>query len=218
MIQVQQMKFRYGQQGFSLLVREMEVSRGEKLAIVGPSGSGKTTFLDLVAGIQLPESGTIRVGDMDLSQLGEKSRRDFRSSKMGLVFQEFELLEYLSVADNIRLPFLINRSISRRSLDSDTLTQLAEQVGIGDKLHRRPHQLSQGERQRVAICRALVHQPELLLADEPTGNLDPANKNRIMDLLLDQAEKLSSTLIVVTHDQALLGRFDRTIDVSEFEV
>ena len=218
MIQVQQMKFRYGQQGFSLLVREMEVSRGEKLAIVGPSGSGKTTFLDLVAGIQLPESGTIRVGDMDLSRLGEKSRRDFRSSKMGLVFQEFELLEYLSVADNIRLPFLINRSLSRRSLDSDTVTQLAEQVGIGDKLHRRPHQLSQGERQRVAICRALVHQPELLLADEPTGNLDPANKNRIMDLLLDQAEKLSSTLIVVTHDQALLGRFDRTIDVSEFEV
>ena len=218
MIQVQQMKFRYGQQGFSLLVREMEVSRGEKLAIVGPSGSGKTTFLDLVAGIQLPESGTIRVGDMDLSRLGEKSRRDFRSSKMGLVFQESELLEYLSVADNIRLPFLINRSLSRRSLDSDTVTQLAEQVGIGDKLHRRPHQLSQGERQRVAICRALVHQPELLLADEPTGNLDPANKNRIMDLLLDQAEKLSSTLIVVTHDQALLGRFDRTIDVSEFEV
>ena len=162
------MKFRYGQQGFSLLVREMEVSRGEKLAIVGPSGSGKTTFLDLVAGIQLPESGTIRVGDMDLSRLGEKSRRDFRSSKMGLVFQEFELLEYLSVADNIRLPFLINRSLSRRSLGSDTVTQLAEQVGIGDKLHRRPHQLSQGERQRVAICRALVHQPELLLADEPT--------------------------------------------------
>ena len=218
MIQVQQMKFRYGQQGFSLLVREMEVSRGEKLAIVGPSGSGKTTFLDLVAGIQLPESGTIRVGDMDLSRLGEKSRRDFRSSKMGLVFQEFELLEYLSVADNIRLPFLINRSLSRCSQDSGTVTQLAEQVGIGDKLHRRPHQLSQGERQRVAICRALVHQPELLLADEPTGNLDPANKNRIMDLLLDQAEKLSSTLIVVTHDQALLGRFDRTIDVSEFEV
>ena len=135
---------------------------------------------------------------------------------MGLVFQEFELLEYLSVSDNIRLPFLINRTLKSVAVSNSMIRELAFQVGIDDKLGRWPSQLSQGEKQRVAICRALIHQPRILLADEPTGNLDSNNKNRIMDLLLEQASQAGSTLIVVTHDQGLMDRFDKVIDVSEF--
>ena len=218
MIKINNLEFRYGSQGFSLRVDDLEIPRGQKLALVGPSGSGKTTFLDLVAGIQLPEKGSIFFNEIETTRLNEKKRRDLRSASFGLVFQEFELLEYLSVADNILLPFLINRSLASKKKKSHDVQQVADQVGIGDKLHRRPKQLSQGEKQRVAICRALIHKPVALLADEPTGNLDPANKTRIMNLLIDQAEENEATLIVVTHDQSLLDRFERVIDVSEFEV
>jgi putative ABC transport system ATP-binding protein len=216
LIKIQNLKFRYGNQGFSLFVENLEISQGEKLAIVGPSGSGKTTFLDLVAGIQLPRSGAVVVADTELSALNDEKRRNFRLTQMGLVFQEFELLEYLSVSDNIKLPFLINRTLKAVSVSSSMIAELASQVGIADKLSRRPRQLSQGEKQRVAICRALIHRPRVLLADEPTGNLDANNKNRIVDLLLEQASQTGSTLIVVTHDQALMDRFDKVIDVSEF--
>ncbi|MEC9094266.1 MAG: ABC transporter ATP-binding protein [Planctomycetota bacterium] len=216
MIKIQNLKFRYGNQGFSLFVENLEISQGEKLAIVGPSGSGKTTFLDLVAGIQLPRSGSVVVAGTELSALNDEKRRNFRLTQMGLVFQEFELLEYLSVSDNIKLPFLINRTLKAVSVSSSMIAELASQVGIADKLSRRPRQLSQGEKQRVAICRALIHRPRVLLADEPTGNLDANNKNRIVDLLLEQASQTGSTLIVVTHDQALMDRFDKVIDVSEF--
>lgn len=199
-------------------IESLDIPHGQKLAIVGPSGSGKTTFLDLVAGIHLPLSGSIRHGETELTQLSEDRRRNYRLAQMGLVFQEFELLEYLTIRDNIKLPYLINRSLRVSDLGSESIEKLAEQVGIKDKLKRRPKQLSQGEKQRVAICRALIHQPKLVLADEPTGNLDASNKARIMDLLIEQAHQSDSTLVVVTHDQSLLDRFDQVIDVSEFEV
>lgn len=218
MIRIQDLKFRYGRQGFSLFVKKLEIAEAEKVAIIGPSGSGKTTLLDLVAGIHLPESGSIFFNDSETTRLSEENRRRLRLSNIGLVFQEFELLDYLSVADNIRLPYLIGKGLDRSKLSMHRIKQLAEQTGIGDKLRRKPRQLSQGEKQRVAICRAMIHEPELILADEPTGNLDPANKSRIMDLLVEQAEQTSATLLVVTHDQSLVERFDRVIDVSEFDV
>ncbi|MDB4756574.1 MAG: ABC transporter ATP-binding protein [Pirellulaceae bacterium] len=219
MISIQDLRFDYGEKGFSLFIESLQIERAEKVAIVGASGSGKTTLLDLISGIRLPNSGSVEVDDKRLNLLNENERRRFRASRIGLVFQEFELLEYLSVRDNILLPYRIQR-FSKPTCSPDQLSErvleLAERVSIADKLHRKPQRLSQGEKQRVAICRALIHQPRLLLADEPTGNLDASNKNKILSLLIEQAKTEDSTLIVVTHDQNLIGQFDRIIDVSGF--
>jgi putative ABC transport system ATP-binding protein len=132
---------------------------------------------------------------------------------MGLVFQEFELIEYLNVLDNILLPFRIHHALKLTTDIRRRASGLARSLGIDDKLHRWPGQLSQGERQRVAIGRALITNPQWLLADEPTGNLDPAGKRRVLDLMLDQAAQRALTVVLVTHDHGLLDRFDRVVDV-----
>ena len=158
----------------------------------------------------------IVVQEQNLRQLGDSTRRDFRNAKIGLVFQEFELIEYLHVLDNILLPFRINTA-QRLTTDARRNAEtIAKSLEVDDKLRRFPHQLSQGERQRVAIARALVTQPELLLADEPTGNLDPDNKNRVLDLMLRQATEQNVTVVMVTHDHGLLDRFERVIDMRDF--
>ena len=154
--------------------------------------------------------------DVEVTDLDDGGRRDFRIRRIGMVFQEFELLEYLTVFDNILLPYRINGSLS---LDRDVRARavsIAEQVGIADKLNRLSTHLSHGEKQRVAVCRALVAEPVLLLADEPTGNLDPTNTQKVLDILLDAAEATGATLVTVTHDHELLGRFSRTIDVKDW--
>ena len=146
-------------------------------------------------------------------------RRDFRCSNIGFVFQQFELLDYLTVKDNIALPFLINQNLAGQKSElggDDAIAKLADSMGIGDKLKRHPQKLSQGEQQRVAICRSLVANPKLILADEPTGNLDPTNKHRTLDLLFEQADANDQTLIVVTHDMSIVDGFDRTIDFSQY--
>ena len=135
---------------------------------------------------------------------------------IGLVFQEFELLEYLSVLDNILLPYRINPSLRYTPDVGERAARLADQVGIGDKLRRHPDRLSQGERQRVAVCRAVLPQPRLLLADEPTGNLDPVNAARVLDILFDYAGDSGATFVAVTHDQSLVSRFAQTIDMKRF--
>lgn len=217
MISVQNLSFRYANEGFHLAVDSLEIDDGEKIAIVGPSGSGKSTMLNLIAGIYTPQAGEIRVDDVDVHQLKDNQRRIFRLTRLGLVFQSFELVEYLSVRDNIRLPFLISNSLNRQLLANDRIRLIAEDMGIADKLSKYPGQLSQGEQQRVAICRAVIHEPDFLLADEPTGNLDPDNKERVLDLLLEQADRSGATLIMVTHDHSLLDQFDNVIDVSEWK-
>lgn len=216
MIRINNLHFHYGNRGFAVHIDRFEISSGEKIAIVGPSGSGKTTLLDLLAGIRSPTAGEIIFNDVNVHELNDAQKRKFRASKIGLVFQEFELVEYLTVSDNILLPYLINKQIKRPPEINDRVMELARSVGIEDKLSRKPLRLSQGEKQRVAICRSLIHQPDLLLADEPTGNLDAANKQKIVSLLIEQAEREKSTLIVVTHDQSLIDRFDRIVDISEF--
>ena len=142
-------------------------------AFIGPSGSGKTTLLHLIAGITLPQSGTIETNGVDLTGLSENARRGFRIKNIGLVFQEFELLEYLTVLDNVLLPYRINPALELTEAVRARAAAVTVDVGIGDKLSRYPRQLSQGERQRVAVCRAVVTEPAVLMADEPTGNLDP---------------------------------------------
>jgi ABC-type lipoprotein export system ATPase subunit len=216
-VRIAELRFRYGEGDFELRIPELTVQRGERLAVVGPSGSGKTTLLHLIAGIARPERGCVRTGGAELCALDEAARRDFRVRHVGLVFQEFELLEYLSVLDNVLLPYRINPALRLDAAVRERAAELAQRVGIADKLSRLSRRLSQGEKQRVAVCRALIAEPELLLADEPTGNLDPANKDRVLDILVDYAEERGATLLTVTHDRDLLTRFARVIDFKTFQ-
>ena len=216
MILVNALEFYYHKGRFSLNVAELIVEKREKVAIIGPSGSGKTTLLNLIAGIFTPNAGMIRVGDVLINDLNDSRRRDFRITHMGFVFQDFELLDYLNVLDNILHPYRITGALKLDKSVKRRAALLAEEMGIGDKLKRKANDLSQGEKQRAAICRALLPQPELVLADEATGNLDPDNKNRIMDLLFRSIEDHGATLLAVTHDHELLKRFDRVIDFRDF--
>ena len=216
MISISDLRFRYSQGGFALHVPELEVESGERVAVIGPSGSGKTTLLKLIAGIRLPQSGRVVTKQVDVSDLADSARRDFRIRNIGLVFQEFELLEYLNVLDNILLAYRINASLELNREVRQRAVELAEMMGIGDKANRNVRRLSQGEKQRVAVCRALLAEPPLLLADEPTGNLDPTNKDRVLDILIEYAESKGSTLVTVTHDHDLLSRFERIIDFKQF--
>ena len=218
MIRVGDLQFRYGEGDFVLRVPELVVERGQSTAVIGPSGSGKTTLLHLIAGIAVPEAGRVVTGGVQLPALDDGARRDFRVRHIGLVFQEFELLEHLDVLDNILLPYRINRTLRLEKAVRERAVKLARGVGIGDKLGRLSSRLSQGERQRAAVCRALVTEPELVLADEPTGNLDPENKGRVLDILFDYAARTGATLVTVTHDHDLLDRFSRVIDFRQFHV
>ena len=210
-------RFTYPHGDFRLSVPDLCIPKGERLAVIGPSGSGKTTLLNLIAGIYQPDSGRVTVDDTEISELNDAGRRQFRITRIGFVFQDFELLEYLTVMDNILHPYRVTGAL-RLGIDvRERAGKLASKMGIADKLQRHAADLSQGEKQRAAICRALLHQPDLVLADEATGNLDPENKFRIMDLLHEIVEEHASTLIAVTHDHELLPRFDRVIDFADFD-
>ena len=215
MISIENLRFQYARSEFRLEISDLQIETGAKIAIVGPSGSGKTTLLNLIAGITVPDSGRVTVDGETVSGLADSARRNFRICNIGMVFQQFELVEYLTTADNIRLPFLINRTLLSQARKSN-IGHLTDIVGLTDKLKRFPSQLSQGEQQRVAICRAMIGDPKIILADEPTGNLDPKNKSRILELLFDQCTRHDRTLVVVTHDVNILGGFDRIVDFEQF--
>lgn len=217
MIRLHDLLFQYPNGEFRLAVSAFEVEAGEKVAVVGPSGSGKTTLLNLLAGILIPTQGKVLVGSSTVSDLSDAARRDFRIRDIGFVFQDFELLDYLSVLDNILHPYRITGALRLSNEVRQRAISLAEQMGIAAHLKKHPGKLSQGEKQRVAICRALLPDPNLILADEATGNLDPANKSRILDLLFKSVDDHEATLVAVTHDHELLPRFDRVIDFQNFQ-
>jgi len=214
-IDIRGVQFAYPVGGFGLAIPSFAVPSGQRLAVIGPSGSGKTTLLNLIAGILIPGQGKVEVAGTEVSGLGDARRRDFRIKNIGFVFQDFELLDYLNVLDNILHPYRISALRLDRTV-RERAEGLAERLAVGDKLKRRPDDLSQGEKQRVAICRALLPGPRLILADEATGNLDPQNKMRILDLLFDSVEAQGATLLAVTHDHELLPRFDRVVDFANF--
>ncbi len=216
MITVENLTFRYSGTSFRLRVPEFVLRDKERVAIVGPSGSGKTTLLNLVAGILTPEAGRIDVAGTDVAALSDVERRRFRASTIGFVFQDFALLDYLSARQNILYPYRITPALTLNAEARDRAEALAASCGIGDKLDRHPSALSQGEQQRVAICRALVTQPKLILSDEATGNLDPDSKARILDLLFEQASEAGAPVLAVTHDHELLPRFERVLDFAQF--
>jgi ABC-type lipoprotein export system ATPase subunit len=216
MIQIESLSFSYPGAEFLLRIPALHVATGEKVAVIGPSGSGKTTLLNLVAGILVPQQGRVDCAGIEVSALGDRQRRDFRISTIGFVFQDFELLDYLDVLDNILHPYRITGALQLSGEVRARAAELARQMDIGDKLRRRVDRLSQGEKQRVAICRALLPSPGLVLADEATGNLDPRNKGHILELLFRSVEAHGATLLAVTHDHELLPHFDRIVDFSDF--
>ncbi len=215
MITIEQLSFHYARSTFTLRVPALTVADGEKVALVGPSGSGKTTLLHLIAGILLPDAGNITVGEARPAQLNDAGRRAFRIATLGQVFQDFRLLESLDVLENILLPYRINPALNLTAQVRDRARQLAQETGLDHRLHHRPGRLSQGEKQRTALCRALINHPRCLLADEPTGNLDPPTKSRVLDVLFEQCGRTRASLLLVTHDLGLLGRFDRAINLAE---
>jgi ABC-type lipoprotein export system ATPase subunit len=215
-ITIAKLEFYFPQSDFGLTVSSMNIVNRERVALIGPSGSGKTTLLHLICGILLPARGIIRVGNHEINALGDAARRAFRVSQIGLVFQNFELVSYLDVLENILLPCRLNAALPLTPLIARRAEQLARETGIDHRLRSFPHRLSQGEKQRVAICRALLAEPPLLLADEPTGNLDPAAKQHVVELLFRQAERTGATLLMVTHDIEIAARFPRIINCHDF--
>ena len=190
---------------------DLEVPRGQSLAIVGPSGSGKSTLLGLVAGLDAPTTGRIVIDGTDITALGEDALAHLRGRKIGFVFQFFHLVSSLTACENVMVPMELAgvRDAQARA------RALLEEVGLASRGHHYPSQLSGGEQQRVAIARALANDPPLVLADEPTGNLDTANGRHIVDLLFDVNRSRGTTLVLVTHDQDLAARADVRISLRD---
>ena len=215
-VEARSVDFAYGADGFRLRMPELKIEPGKRVALVGASGCGKTTLLRLLAGIVQPQTGTVHVGEFELSEFDDAQLRAFRIQNIGFVFQDFRLIDYLDVRENIRLPWRLNAALEFTGEVDARLRELAAALQLEEKLDTPIDELSQGEQQRTAIGRALLPSPGLILADEPTGNLDPANKTRILDLLFEQAKKNKSTLVMATHDHGLLEQFDRVIDFAQF--
>lgn len=216
MIELRDVCFQYPGKGFALEVPELRVQSRVRAAAVGPSGSGKTTLLNLISGIERADRGEVRTAGVRVDALSPAARRAFRITHIGFVFQDFLLLDHLDVGENILYPYRLHHELELDAEARARAERLAAELGIERLLRRRPDELSQGERQRVAIARALVTSPQLVLADEPTGNLDPETKRQVLDLLFERCEALGMTLLMVTHDHGLLDRFEQLVDVSAF--
>lgn len=190
---------------------DLTVSRGEFVAVVGASGSGKSTLLHLMAGVDKPTAGTVEIDGVDVGKLDPTRAALFRRRKVGLIYQFFNLIPTLTVEKNIALPLLLDK----RTPDPESLRQLVQTLGLQDKLKAMPGQLSGGQQQRVAIARALCYRPALLLADEPTGNLDRKNSGEILDLLRLCHRNLGQTILLVTHDETMAAQADRVLTLSD---
>ncbi len=189
---------------------ELHIQRGEKVAILGPSGSGKTTILSLLAGLDRPTTGSIVVGEKEISSLEESELSAYRNKTVGIIFQSFELVLPFTVLENVQAPLDIAGTKNDGRVQS-----FIEQVSLVDRKDAFPQTLSGGEQQRVAIARALVHDPELILADEPTGSLDRETGAIIFDLLLQELEKEHKTFVVITHDEKIAERMDRIFTIQD---
>ena len=212
MIQLSDIDFAYSQSAFRLRFDSMKAETRKSVALIGPSGCGKTTLMSLIAGILPSQGGRIMIDDTEINALSDRQRRLFRIQNMGFVFQDFALLEYLNLYENILHPYRINSALMLDARVKERARNLAESVGISERLKNYPGQTSVGEQQRCAIARALLNEPAVILADEPTGNLDPSNKKAILGILLQYVKDHEATLLVATHDYDLLELVDETVD------
>ncbi len=193
---------------------DLSVEAGEFVAIIGTSGSGKSTLLHLLGGVDQPSSGRVLVENTDISTLSEKQRAVFRRRKVGLVYQFYNLIPSIDVRQNILLPMLLDN----QKPDEGRFTELTEILGLGERLTHLPNQLSGGQQQRAAIARALIYRPAILLADEPTGNLDKRNSEEILGLLKLSNKKYKQTILLITHDEKIALEADRIITIEDGKI
>ncbi len=217
-IQLQEVRFRWPKQDADLLyIPTLTVHKGQHLFIQGPSGSGKTSLLNLLTGITVPTSGSVRILNTALEGLSNMQRDQFRADHLGVIFQQFNLLPYLSLIENVQLPCGFSQRKRKNAGDlTATASRLLNQLSITDALFNKPvAQLSVGQQQRTAVARALIGNPELVIADEPTSALDSDNRDRFMDLLFKETEEQGSTLIFVSHDQQIAERFPQVVNLMQ---
>ncbi len=195
---------------------DLNIEEGEFSAIIGPSGSGKTTFLNMIGGLDVPTSGSVKIDNKDISGLTSKQLIDFRLNHIGFVFQAYNLIPVLTAAENVS--FIMELKGVSKTDRMKRAKELLEQVGIGDKINRRPKQLSGGEQQRVAVARALASKPKFILADEPTANLDSKSTCDLLDLMADLNQKLNITFLFATHDQRVMDRARRIITLTDGKI
>ena len=213
-LNVTDLHFAYSGEGFRVQVPRLNVSGGKALALAGPSGAGKSTLLRLFTGLLTPNAGKICLGSTQIDLLNHEQRRAFRLKHIGLVFQDFALLDYLTVTENILLPHQFRGDVGTSARAK--MHELTERLHIDQYVNKRVSQLSQGERQRVAVARALVHEPQFVFADEPTASLDPARGRIVVDMLLEDERQRGACLVMVTHDPNLLPMFDQTVRMEDF--
>ena len=190
---------------------DVAVARGEMVAVMGPSGCGKTTLLNCLSGLDEVDSGAISIGGVDLARMSDNEKTRYRATRMGFIFQSYNLLPVLTALENVEMPLLVSGTKTREA--RARAKAVLEMVGLSEWLEHYPSELSGGQQQRVTIARSLVNQPEIIWADEPTGNLDSANSEEIMDLLTGLNRENEQTFVIVTHSDAVAARAHRTIDM-----
>ena len=199
---------RRGREVVALRTSSLEIEAGEFVAIVGPSGSGKTTLLSMLGGMLSPNGGRVWLGNSSLYDLPVNERARVRREKMGFVFQTFNLVPYLTAVENVQVPLFLSGATTKEQ--RDRAISLLERVGLSDRLDHKPHEMSTGQQQRVGLARTLANDPSIVLADEPTGNLDPESRSRVLDFF-DELHRENHTIVMVTHDLAAAERAQRKL-------
>ena len=217
MIKLKDLEMKYndnGQEILALKIKNLKLKDQKHIAFVGASGSGKTTLFNMISGMIVPTKGKVEVNDVELTSLKESERDLFRANHIGYIFQDFNLFNEFTVLQNVILPLSFAKAYSKKEME-EMAKKVLKEVGMEEKLNQKVKTLSGGEKQRVAIARSIINAPDIILADEPTGNLDFKNGQKIMELLTKLAKEKKATLIVITHNNSQLDMFDEVIDVEK---